>query len=97
MTKRKHRTDGLAKIIRSYSKSRTVELLEFSDIHKRLTDEYTVIDIWPTTGKYWISATSYHLMTDKKIVERGGEKGQMPFGEDKIYDWLDKLFFAPDM
>ncbi len=97
MTKRKHRDDNLAEIIRGYTSSRTIELQEFTDIHKRLTDGYTVIDIWPTTGKYWVSQTTYYQMTNAVIRERGGEKGSIPLGEDAIYKWLDELFFAPDM
>lgn len=97
MTKRKHRADNVMESLKGYAASRTIELLAFSDIHTRLTDEYTVVDIWPTTGKYWVSKTSYHEMTDKRIQERGGEKGVIPVGTDAIYNYLDKLFFAADM
>lgn len=97
MTKRKHRTDNVMVVLKGYAKSRTIGLLTFSDIHTRLTDDYTVVDIWPTTGKYWVGKTSYHEMTDKRIQERGGEKGTIPVGADAIYDYLDKLFFAADM
>ena len=90
------RFDSLIQTLRDYAESRTLELTEFTDIHTRLTDGYTVMDIWPTTGRYYILSTNYADMTTKPIVERGGEKGFVPLGKNKIFDWLDIVFFAPD-
>lgn len=93
MAKRPKRRDDILGAIRGWSDSRTVELLEFSPIHKRLTDDFTSLDIWPTTGRYWVGQTNYNKQTEKRIVERGGEKGTLPAAH-KLGDWLDDLFFA---
>lgn len=97
MGKRKRRNDGLADIIRQYAGSCTLDLIEFTDIHFRLTDDYTVMDIWPTTGKYYISKTSYFQQTTKRITERAGEKGTIPFGTTEINTFLDGIYFAAEI
>lgn len=96
MAKRKRRTDKLAQHVHDYSLSRTMELVEFSNIHFRLTDEYTSMDIWPTTGRYYVTKTDY-VGQGAKIIERGGEKGVLPLGEDLVFGYLDKIFFAADI
>lgn len=97
MARRRHRGDDVSGTLHGWSDTRTIELLEFSPIHRRLTDGFTSIDIWPTTGRYWVGQTEYYKMTDKHIVERGGEKGELPMGDEAIIAFLDKLFFAVDM
>jgi hypothetical protein len=97
MSKKKRRNDNLRATIEEYAESRTFDLKEFSGIHMRLTDSgFTSMDIWPTTGRYYITMTNYIDQTDKSIVERGGEKGLLPFG-DEIYKYLDRIFFAAEM
>lgn len=97
MSKRKHRKDDVPASLKRWSDTRTIEMLEFSPIHRRLTGGFTSVDIWPTTGRYWVGQTEYHKMTDEKIIERGGEKGELPVGNEAILEFLDKLFFAADM
>lgn len=97
MSKRKHRQDNLLNVLKDYSNSRTIDLKMFSDIHCRLTDDFTILDVWPTTGKYFVLKTSYFEMGGKGVVEKGGEKGLVPFGKDRIFDYLDNIFFAVEL
>jgi hypothetical protein len=55
---------------------------------------YTVLDVW-TTGRYYVVTTDYLELFDGNVVERGGEKGQIPL--DKLWGFLDTLFFGDDM
>lgn len=97
MTGMKHKktyNDELIKRLETYANDRTIDMNEFSPYHMRLTDGYTIIDMW-TTYKYYVLKTDYSSMTDKGIIERGGEDGYLP--RKKLERFLDNLFYAPDM
>jgi hypothetical protein len=80
-----------------YAEKRALDFHKYSEYHMRLMDGgYIAIDIW-TTEKYWVKQTDYFKITDKTIIERGGEKGTLPYGKENIEEWLDKLFYAADM
>lgn len=99
MAKKRKRGDDLRKVLARYAESRTLELLVYNEgLHLRLVDEsFTTVDVWPSTGKYWVLNTNYFKQTDKKVAERGDEKGFLPFGEDKIFDYLDQIIYAADI
>lgn len=91
---RKKRRDNLARIVWEYADSRSLEFLPFSGIHYRLSDAgFMTVDIWPTPGKYWVKDCDYSGM-GLNIIERGGETGELPFGKDKIYEYLDRLMYG---
>lgn len=91
---RTHRTDDVSNTIQLYAEARYLELLRFTNIHFRLIDDgFTTVDIWPTTGRYWVSQTEYNAQGGN-ITERAGEKGVLPEGKEAIYDYFDKLFYA---
>lgn len=96
---RRHKTHipGLAFDLEEYAYTRNLDFYRYSEYHLRIMDQgITVFDAW-TTGRYYVLDTNYHKLTDKTIVERAGEKGHLPFGKEKIFKFLDKLFFAADM
>lgn len=48
----------------------------------------------------WMSydkSAGVSVLDQRRIPERGGEKGSVPLNEKKLFDWLDKLFYAVDM
>lgn len=94
MSKRKSYSSDLVKRLEDYASSRYLTINEYSPFHNRLSDDYTVIDIW-TTYKYHILHTSYHEMTKKRITERDDEKGYLP--RKNLEKFLDELFYAPDI
>jgi hypothetical protein len=95
MSKKYHR-NNLPALLEKYSKSRTLDFHRYSDYHMRLMDGgYITLDVW-TTGKYYVLQTDYYKLSENKIIERGGEKGFVP-SDDKLQEWLDKLFFAVDL
>lgn len=97
MTRREHRSDNLTRTIWEYADKRTLELTPFSGIHYRLSDSgYTMLDIWPTTGRYYILSTDYAELGLREI-ERGGEKGFLPFETEVIYKFLDAIFYGPSI
>lgn len=99
MGKKRRRSDNLRKILTGYAESRTLELFIYNDgLHLRLVDEaFTTIDFWPSTGKYWILNTNYVKQTKNRVAERGNEKGYLPLGEDKVFEYLDQIFYAADI
>lgn len=96
MSKRNRRTDNLQSVLDKYAKSRGLELFSYNnDIHFRIIDPaFTTIDLWPTTGRYWIMDTNYNT---PGIPERTDEKGFLPYGEQGTFEFLDKLFYAKDL
>ena len=93
---KKPRRASLPMWLENYAKPRTLEYHQYSLWHLRLIDVgFTTIDCW-TTGRYYIKETNYSLQTARQIIERGGETGWLP-GEDKLEEWLDKLFYIADM
>lgn len=90
---KKHHNFKLPGLLESYADSRNITFHQYSEYHMRLMDGFTVIDIW-TSGRYYVLSTNYAEMTDKSIVERGGEKDEL---NDDTYTFLDNLFYAPDM
>jgi hypothetical protein len=86
----------LPSLLERYATRCGFEFHQYSPFHLRLIDQdFTVIDCW-TTGKYYVKQTNYNLQTTKRIIERGGEKGWLP-SDNKLEQWLDKLFYAADM
>lgn len=90
---------NLQNFLRKYTDDRMLELIEFNEgKHFRIIDQVTAtIDIWPTTGSYYVQTTNYVDIAPGKISERGGEKGKLPFSHKKAEKFLDKLFYAADM
>lgn len=91
MAKKKHNYN-LPKLLEQYASTRMLTYHQYSEYHMRLMDGFTVVDIW-TSGKYYVLSTNYIDMTDRVIVERGGEKGTLT---GDTYTFLDDLFYAPD-
>lgn len=86
----------LPALLQQYANSRTLDFHRYSDYHMRLMDGgFIILDVW-TTGRYWVMQTDYYKLTDKHIIERGGEKGSVP-PEKRLESWLDDLFFAADL
>lgn len=91
------RPDNVLASLKTYANSRSLDLIEFTDIHTRLTDSgFTTVDVWPSTGSYYVLQTDYNEQGGN-IVERGGEKGKLPIGQSNIWKYLDKLFYAVDI
>lgn len=93
---KKRRTDDVLSSLREYAESRTLDLSVFNHLHCRLTDGYSSLDIWPTTGRYFVWKTDYSALGGKGVVERSGERGILPIGAALISTFLDSLFFAAD-
>lgn len=88
---KKYHIPNIELTLAQYADRRTLDFHQYSPYHMRISDGgYTVIDIW-TTGRYYVLTTDYLTMLSERIIERGGEKGQLH--EDDINDWLDELFF----
>lgn len=87
--------------VKAYADSRTIELMEYNDgIHLRLTDGFTTIDIWPSTGKYWVKETNYYRQlegTGHSLVERGGEKDYLSAYTERAHKTLDSIFYATEL
>lgn len=91
MPKQKNHIPGFADKITAYSEVRALDLHQYSPYHFRIMDGgYVVVDLW-TTGRYFILMTDYATMTDGNVVERGGEKGDLPV--NKLSDFLDDIFY----
>jgi hypothetical protein len=94
MGKQKNHIPGLAETLQDYTESRALDFHQYSPYHMRIMDGgYIVLDVW-TTGRYYIMMTDYTELTDGNVIERGGEKGQLPTQD--IPNFLDKIFY-PEM
>lgn len=96
--KKRFHDDTLPITLKQYAYDRTLDFHQYSEYHMRLMDGgFTVLDVW-TTGRYYIMSTDYAAMLgEETIIERGGEKGQLPATRTEVLqDWLDRLFF-PEM
>lgn len=83
----------LPTLLHDYAEDRGLEYHRYSPYHMRIIYSDTLIlDCW-TTSKYWVKESNY--LHD--IVERGGEKGNLPIKKKPLYKWLDKLFFAVEI
>lgn len=92
MSKQKNHIAGLVDKLNEYSEKRQLDIAQYSPYHLRIMDGgYVVLDVW-TTGRYFIVMTDYNEMTDGNVVERQGEKGQLPL--DALTPFLDKIFFT---
>lgn len=92
MSKQKNHLPLLAEKLRDYSDHRMLDFAQYSPYHIRIMDGgYVVLDVW-TTGRYYIVMTDYNEMTDNNVIERQGEKGQLPL--DTLTPFLDKIFFT---
>lgn len=90
MSKPKNHIPEFMSKLSLYAHSRSLDEHAYSPYHFRLMDGgYTVVDLW-TTGRYYVLTTDYAEMTDGNVVERGGEKGQLPL---PFEPFLDELFF----
>lgn len=92
MSKGNRRKDNLARIVWEWADKRSLEHIPFSGIHYRFSDGgYVTMDVWPSTGSYYIRQTDYVGM-GVGAIEREGEKGKLPFGKE-IEPFLDKIFY----
>lgn len=93
--KRKIHIAGLTDKLAAYCEDYALDLQQYSPYHLRLMDGgFVVLDVW-TTGRYYVLTTDYLAMNSEvSLVERGGEKGQLP---NDIKPFLDKLFFPIDL
>lgn len=87
--KRKTHNWELPAALESYAQERGIEYTRFSPFHMRISYDRAVVDIW-TSNRYWVKETDYGT----GIVERGGEKGELP---SNTSDFLDKLLFAVEI
>lgn len=95
MARRKFHDTSLPSKLNRYAEERSLDFHQYNQYHMRLMDGgYTTLDIW-TTGRYYILSTDFHELGAEGMVERGGEKGNLPSNDMlKLATWLDKLFFA---
>lgn len=95
MSKQKNHITGMADRISQYAERRMLDFSQYSPYHMRLMDGgFVVLDVW-TTGRYFIVMTDYQEMTDGNLIERQGEKGQLPLVD--LWPFLDTIFFGGDM
>lgn len=95
MSKQKNHIPGLEDKLVDYAEQRLLDIYQYSPYHLRIMDGgYVVLDLW-TTGRYYVVMTDYLEKYDGNVVERGGEKGQLPIND--LWPFLDKLFFGEDM
>lgn len=91
MSKPKNHIPGLREKLQAYANENMLDLAQYSPYHMRLMDGgYTVIDVW-TTGRYYIVTTDYLKLTDGNVIERAGEKGDLPLSY--LTRFLDTLFY----
>lgn len=90
MAKPKNHIPGFSEKMEAYSDSRSLDLHRYSPYHFRIMDGgYVVVDVW-TTGRYYVLMTDYNELTDDNVVERQGEKGQLPLTFERF---LDDIFY----
>jgi len=78
-------------LMQSYASKRDLKYHRYSPYHMRIIyGDRVTLDCW-TTGKYWVKECNYRI--EKRT--RGGQKGYLP--TKKLYEWLDKLFFADEI
>jgi hypothetical protein len=98
MSKQKNHIPGLVDKLNEYADRRQLDIHQYSPYHLRIMDGgYVVLDVW-TTGRYYIVMTDYNEITDGNIVERQGEKGQLPADSTQsrmLTPFLDKIFTEP--
>lgn len=91
MSKPKNHIPEFGGRLAAYAELRGLDLHQYSMYHFRIMDGgYVVVDAW-TTGRYFIVMTDYNEMTDGNIVERQGEKGNLPISE--LSEFLDDIFY----
>lgn len=98
MSRRKNiHYDSLSTMLDAYAAKASLDYHRYSKYHMRLMDGgFTVLDVW-TTGRYYILTTDYLEMIGEGIVERGGEKGDIPTNKGQLIEWLNKLFFPEEI
>lgn len=97
MAKQKNHIPGLSERLAEYAEKRMLDMHQYSPYHLRMMDGgYITIDFW-TTGRYYVVLTDYVEIFDGAIVERQGEKGSLPYEKEKLWPFLDELFFGADM
>jgi hypothetical protein len=95
MSKQKNHIAGLNDRLMEYAEKRMLDFHQYSPYHMRMMDGgFVVADFW-TTGRYYIVMTDYQEMLDGNVVERQGEKGQLPL--EDLWPFLDTLFYGDDM
>lgn len=95
--KPKNHIPKFAERISEYVHARGLDVSQYSQWHMRIFDEgYTILDVW-TTGRYYILTTDYAEKYDGNVVEREGEKGQLPITIEEFWPFLDGIFFGGDM
>lgn len=95
--KQKNHIPGLSDRLSAYIDARMLDLHQYSQYHFRIMDGgYVVLDVW-TTGRYYVVMTDYLAKYDGSVIERQGEKGQLPISKKELWPFLDKLFFGEDM
>jgi hypothetical protein len=95
MAKQKNHIKGFSERLQQYAEDRSLDFHQYSPYHMRIMDGgYVVLDTW-TTGRYYIVMTDYYKLTDGSIVERQGEKGDLPI--DNLWSFLDTIFYGADM
>lgn len=91
MSKPKNHIPDFGARLEAYAQLRGLDLHQYSMFHFRIMDGgFVVLDTW-TTGRYFIVLTDYNTMTDDNIIERQGEKGQLPI--TSLSPFLDEIFY----
>lgn len=71
-----------------------IELEVFgTGIHWRLSNTWATLDVWPTTGKYWIKDVPFGRGFSMKADER---LGWLPWDYNKLDKFLKALFGVDD-
>ncbi len=92
MAKPKYHIPGFGEKLSNYAEENLLDLHQYSPYHFRIMDGgYTVLDAW-STGRYYVVTTDYNELTDGNVVERAGEKGNLPI--NMLEEFLDELFFC---
>lgn len=85
----------LAVALKKYAAQHGFYYTMYSAYHMRVIQKDMVcLDVW-TTGKYYIVSTEY-VDYGAGLVERAGEKGQIPLKQKQLHDFLNKLFYPID-
>lgn len=97
MSKQKNHIPGLIDQLTEYCEKRVLDFHQYSPYHMRIMDGgFVVLDVW-TTGRYYVLMTDYLAMFDGEKIERAGEKGWIPTGANRLWNFLDELFYGEPM
>lgn len=82
--------DHWSQVLEGFAGQYDLKLEKYGDgIHWRLMTQAIVLDVWPTTGSYYVMNIKYGK------ADRMGEKGKLPWPYDDACKFLYELFDIP--